>query len=233
MIRLINLYSNNSKLAKVHPIEKLLLIIISLVGCSYTKNIYIIILNIFLFAVLNIIAKNPFVIVKKFIGVALLFTVTTSITMLWQGQSKDLILLVVLRGMNGALTLSFLALTTPINHIVAVMSRFEYTKDIADIINQMERFIMLLEDDVSLTFKAIRCRAGFGSFKKSIKDYGMGFGVIFKNLISRWKEINTSLKNRCYRGKHNYSFKFKFNKIILSLVVIYLVLLVGFIAIYK
>ncbi|MEG1002885.1 MAG: CbiQ family ECF transporter T component [Clostridium sp.] len=233
MIRLINLYSNNSKLAYIHPVEKIIIVLFSLIGCSYTKNIYIIIGNIFLFLLLNIIAKNPLVIVKKFIGVALVFTVFTSITMFWQGQSISLILLVVLRGINGAITLSFLALTTPINHIVAVISKFEYTRDIADIINQMERFIMLLEEDFNLTFKAIRCRGGFSSFKKSVKDYGLGFGIIFKNLISRWREINISLKNRNYRGRHNYSFNFKFNKIIISLVVLYFILLVGFIIALK
>ncbi|MGL4570395.1 MAG: energy-coupling factor transporter transmembrane component T family protein [Clostridium sp.] len=233
MIRLINLYSNNSKLAYIHPVEKIIIVLFSLIGCSYTKNIYIIVANIFLFLLLNIIAKNPLVIVKKFISVAFIFTVFTSITMFWQGQSISLILLVVLRGINGAITLSFLALTTPINHIVAVISKFEYTRDIADIINQMERFIMLLEEDFNLTFKAIRCRGGFSSFRKSVKDYGLGFGIIFKNLISRWREINISLKNRNYRGRHNYSFNFKFNKIIISLVVLYFILLVGFIIAFK
>ena len=36
-------------------------------------------------------------------------------------------------------------------------------------------------------------------------------GVVFKNLLYRWKEINEGLKNRCYIGKYNYSYEFKNN----------------------
>lgn len=221
MLREINLYSNNSKLINIHPIEKILIISISLVGCSYTENIYIIAFNILLFFILNNIAKNPWRIIKKFLIISLIFSLSTTITMIWQHQSLDSILLIIFRGINGAITLSFLSLTTPINQIVALISKSENLRDVGDIIKSMERFIILLEEDFDITFKAMKARGGFGSFKKSLNDYGKAFGLILKNIFARWKEMNLSLKNRCYKGKFNYSFDFKINKKIILAITVY------------
>lgn len=224
MLREINLYSNNSKLFNIHPIEKILLISISLIGCSYTENIYIIAFNIFLLVLLNKIAENPWRIIKKFIIISLVFSISTAITMIWQGQSLTSILLIIFRGINGAITLSFLSLTTPINQIVALISQYESARDVADIIKAMERFIILLEEDFNITFKAMKSRGGFGNFKRSLNDYGKAFGLILKNIFSRWKEMSLSFKNRCYKGKFNYSFDFKINKkIILALIMYFLI----------
>ena len=221
LLREINLYSSNSKLLKVHPIEKILLISISLICCSYTENIYLIVLNIILLSILNKIAKNPWSIIKKFIYISLVFSISTAITMIWQGQSLEEILLIVCRGVNGAITLSFLSLTTPINQIVAFISKYESIRDIADIVKAMERFIILIEEDFSITFKAMKSRGGFRNFKRSLNDYGKAFGLILKNIFIRWKEISLSLQNRCYNGKFNYSFDFKINKKIILVITMY------------
>lgn len=228
MLREINLYSNNCKLLNVHPIEKILLITISLIGCSYTENVYIIAFNICLFIILSIAAKNPWSLIRKFIIISMIFSISTAITMIWQDQSIILVLLVIFRGINGAITLSFLSLTTPINQIVALISKYEGVRDVADIIKATERFIILLEDDFDLTFKAMRCRGGFGNFKKSLKDYGKAFGLILKNIFIRWEEMSLSLKNRCYRGRFNYSANFEIDrKIIVQIMIYFLVFLLA------
>ena len=54
MIREISLYSNNSRLTDIHPLEKLSLTIISLIGASYINNNYILSVNILFFIILNI-----------------------------------------------------------------------------------------------------------------------------------------------------------------------------------
>ena len=59
MIREISLYSNNSRLTDIHPLEKLSLTIISLIGASYINNNYILSVNILFFIILNILSKNP------------------------------------------------------------------------------------------------------------------------------------------------------------------------------
>lgn len=226
MIREISLYSTNSRLSDIHPLEKLSLTIISLVGASYLNNNYLLIVNILIFIILNNLSKNPISIINKFIIIALFFGVFTSISLWWQGYEYSYILTLLLRGINGALSISFLALTTPINHIIFLMSKSNWTRDIGDIMKSMERFIIIIEEDFSTTFKAIKSRAGFCGCKNSVRDFGRACGLVFRSLIFRWREINLSLKNRCYVGKHNYYYQFTSNKYRIILIGIYLILMI-------
>lgn len=225
MVREISLYSINSRLAEVHPLEKLTLVIISLIGASYIHNNYILITNILFFIVLNIISNNPKSIIYKFIFIALFFGLFTSFSLWWQGYNFSYILTVLLRGVNGAVTIAFLAMTTPINHLVYLLSKSKWTRDVGDIMKSMERFIIIIEEDFSTIFKAIKSRAGFDGYKNATRDFGRACGLVFKSLIFRWREINLSLKNRCYVGKHNYYYEFKYKKYRVILISCYLILI--------
>lgn len=227
VIRLINLYSNSSKLLLVHPLEKLTFMLASLIVCSYTESLELIIINIAILIIVNLIARNPWEMLNKFIFISLVFSISTSVSMLWQQQPYELIYLVILRGINGAITIAFFSLTTPINHLVYIMSKSSITRDIGDIIKSMERFIILLEDDIKITFVAIRSRGGFAGCSNSIKDYGRGFSIVFKNLFMRWREIQLALDNRCYSGKLSYIESFKYNWLSIICISTYILLLVG------
>lgn len=211
MIRLINLYALNSDYAKIHPREKILLVFISLISCSYTENIYLIIFNIVFFIILSIKAKNPFSIIKKFLIIVIIFSIFTTITLMFTYDIQYIIVL-LLRGINGGITISFLALTTPLNHIVYLMSKNSLTREIGDIAKSMETFILVIEKDFEITFKSMKSRGGFSGFRKSINDFGRVCSVVMKNLFVRWKEISEGLKNRCYTGKYNYSYNFNISK---------------------
>lgn len=224
MIREISLYSINSSLTDIHPLEKLSLTIISLIGASYINNNYILGINILFFIILNILSKNPKSIINKFICIALFFGTFTALSLWWQGYDFIYILTLVLRGINGALSIGFLTLTTPINHIVYLMSKNKWTRDIGDIMKSMERFIIIIEEDFSTTFKAIKSRAGFCGCKNSIRDFGRTCGLVFKSLIFRWREINLSLKNRCYIGRHNYYYQFESSKYRVAFIIGYFIL---------
>ena len=228
MIREISLYSNNSRLTDIHPLEKLSLTIISLIGASYINNNYILSVNILFFIILNILSKNPKSIINKFISIALFFGIFTALSLWWQGYDFIYILTLLLRGINGALSIGFLTLTTPINHIVYLMSKSKWTRDIGDIMKSMERFIIIIEEDFSTTFKAIKSRAGFCGFKNSVIDFGRTCGLVFKSLIFRWREINLSLKNRCYIGRHNYYYQFESNRYRIDFIVAYCILMLSF-----
>lgn len=211
MIKLISLYALNSNYAKVHPLEKILLVFISLISCSYTENIYLILLNIIFFIILSIIAKNPFNIINKFLTIVIIFSIFTTITLIFTYDIKYIVL-ILLRGINGGLTISFLALTTPLNHIVYLMSKNNLTREIGDIAKSMETFILVIEKDFEITFKAMKSRGGFSGFRKSMNDFAKVCSIVMKNLFFRWKEISEGLKNRCYKGKYNYSYNFNFSK---------------------
>ena len=93
MIKLINLYALNSKYAKIHPLEKVFLVLISLISCSYTENVYLIILNIIMFVVLSINAQNPFNIIKKFLSIVIIYSIFTTITLMFTYDVKYIIVL--------------------------------------------------------------------------------------------------------------------------------------------
>lgn len=227
MIKLINLYALNSKYSNVHPFEKLFLVLSSLIICSYTENIYLITFNMIFFVLLSFKANNPFDLVRKFIEVAFIFSIFTTITLMFNYDTKYIIVL-FLRGINGGITISFLALTTPLNHLLCLMNKNKLTKEIADIAKSMETFILIIEKDFEITFKAMKSRGGFSSFKKSIRDFARVCAIVMKNLLFRWKEISYGLKNRCYKGKYNYSYTFQLNKTRIVLIVIYSIIGVVF-----
>lgn len=223
MIKLISLYALNSRYSKVHPLEKVLLVLISLIICSYTENIYLITLNIIFFIILSINAQNPFTIVKKFLTIVTIFSLFTTINLIFNYDIKYIII-VLLRGINGGITISFLALTTPLNHIVYLMSKNSLTKEIGDIAKAMENFILIIEKDFEITFKAMKSRGGFSGFKKSIKDFARVCSIVMKNLFFRWREMSEGLKNRCYNGKYNYRYIFNVSKKRMLLILLYGVL---------
>lgn len=220
MIKLISLYALNSRYAKVHPLEKVLLVLISLIICSYTENIYLITLNIIFFIILSINAQNPFSLVKKFLAIVTVFSIFTTINLIFYYDIKYIVI-VLLRGVNGGITISFLALTTPLNHIVYLMSKNSLTREIGDIAKSMENFILIIEKDFEITFKAMKSRGGFSGFKNSIKDFARVCSIVMKNLFLRWREISEGLKNRCYDGKYNYRYVFNISKKRMLLIFLY------------
>ena len=220
MIREINLHARINKNNSIHPLEKLMITLISLILCSYTVNIYIICINILLISVLVLRAEIPLVIVKKFLMIGLTFSLISIIPILFIGNNTSIVI-IVLRTLNGAMTISLLSLTTPLDHIIALISKSEFLRDIGDIAKSMERFLILIEDDFNIIFKAVKSRGGFNGYKKSIRDFGYVCSLVIKNLFSSWKEIKDGLNTRCYNGRHNYSFEFSINTLRVISIIIY------------
>lgn len=220
MLRQVKQYAAINRLIKVHPLEKIIFCFISLIMCSNTEKKLLILMNIGVFLYLSILNKNPYKIVCKFIIIAMTFTLISSVTL---ALNKDYLIipLVFLRTLNGSITISYLALTTPMNHIVMLLSKNKYTKDIGEIANSMESFLLLIEDDFIVTMKAMKVRGAFWSYKEGIINLGKAIGVVFRNLMRRWSELSEGLKNRCYIGRHNFTNDFKFNILNITIIVIY------------
>lgn len=225
MIREVKLYASTNSIIGVHPLEKLIFCLISLVICSSTENKFLILINIGLFICLSAFNRNPYKIVCKFVVIAMTFTFISLITLV---LNKDYLTipLLILRVLNGSITISYLALTTPISHIIMLLGKNKYTKEIGEIASSMEAFILLIEDDFTATMKAMKVRGAFSSHKESISSFGKAIGVVFRNLMRRWSEISDGLKNRCYVGKHYFANDFKFSTFNVILIIMYGILLI-------
>lgn len=210
MIREINMYAGINKMSNVHPAEKLLILLIPLLCCAYTEEYKVIMFNIIIVALLGFFSKTSGKMIRKFIYIAMVFAFGSIIPFIFE-QRYSLVVLFLLRTINGAVAISIFALTTPINHLVYLMSKNNYLSEIADIAKSLETFLSILEEDFMVTLKAMRSRGEGLRYIDKLKSISKACGVVLKNLLYRWKEINEGLKNRCYIGKYHYSYSFKIN----------------------
>ncbi|SHH70557.1 CbiQ family ECF transporter T component [Clostridium grantii] len=165
--------------------------------------------------------------VVKFVVTLTLFGLISTITFVFDyGIYYSLV--VVLKTLSGAMALSFLVLTTPIDDIFYFASKVNWLSDITDIAKNMERFIVLIEDEYGIMYKAMLVRGGFSGFKAKITDTGKLAGLLFVNTMKRWGEIKDSIDARCSRGCLVYSEKnFVFSILRVALCVGYCLVLVG------
>jgi cobalt/nickel transport system permease protein len=227
MFRLISAYSKNSKYNLIHPMEKIILTIFPIVILGFTKSAIPLLINIAFFTLLHLICKNPIKMVGKFAVTLTLFGLISTITFVFDyGIYYSLV--VVLKTLSGAMALSFLALTTPIDDIFYFTSKMNWLSDITDIAKNMERFIVLIEDEYQTMYKAMLVRGGFSGFKAKIHDTGKLAGLLFVNSMKRWREIKDSIDARCCRGCMVYMGKeFRVSRLRVSLCIGYCLGLVG------
>lgn len=143
-------------------------------------------------------------IVSKFSFGAFIFALLSSITFLFT-YDLNYILLILLKSFSGGLCIAYLSLTTPLDHILYIISKNKNFREICDIAKNMERYILLIDDEAKLIYNAIKSRSGFVTFKLKIINTGKMLGLLFFNTMKRWDEIKESLNSRCYQGNHYYS----------------------------
>ncbi len=206
MLRTVLSYSKLSKLANIHPIEKIILCILPIIALSFTTRCYPLVINIMFFLVLHIVYKNPMHIVKHFVEATFLFALVSSITFVFDyGWYSTLIL--ILKAVSGGISVSFLTLTTPTDHVFYIFSKISWLRDICDIGKSMERFLILIDDEFQTLRKSMLCRGAFGGFKNKVKDSGSLAALLFINTLKRWKEIKDGINSRGYRGNIYYGFE--------------------------
>lgn len=232
MLRNVLAYSSLSKLASVHPIEKIILCIGTIIALGFSTKCYPLIINIIVFLFLHIKYKNPMHVVKGFVEATLIFAIFSSITFIFDyGIYKTLV--IILKSVSGGIVISFLTLTTPTNHIFYLGSKVSWLKDICDLGKSMERFLIIVDDEFRALNKAMIARGGFGSFKAKVKDAGTLGGLLFVNTMYKWKEIKNGINSRCYQGIIHYSDEeFDLSYIRIALIMSYILFLIIIINIF-
>lgn len=221
MFKLVSILSKNSKIAHIHPIEKILLAVMPIILMGYSNSIYPLIFNILVFALLHVVCKNPFKIVWKFTLATAAFASISSITLIFDYGWYYCVIL-VLRTLSSGMCLSYLALTTPMDDLLYFCSKNTYLKDISDIAKSMERFIMLIEDEYIVLYNAIKSRNGFSSFSLKIRNTGKMAGLLFVNTMKRWQDIKNAINTRCYKGDMSYLQKeFDYSMVRIALILLY------------
>ena len=219
MFKLISILSKNSKIAHIHPTEKILLSVMPIILMGFSNSIYLLIFNILVFSILHVVCGNPIKIVWKFTLAAAAFASVSSITLIFDYGWYYCIVLVI-RTLSSGVCLAYLALSTPMDDILYLVSKNTYLRDISDIAKGMERFIMLIEDEYVTLYNAIKSRNGFCSFSLKIRNTGKMAGLLFVNTMKRWQDIKDAINTRCYRGNMSYlqkEFNFSWLRMVLIL----------------
>lgn len=221
MFRIITALSKTSKLANIHPIEKIMLTIVSIVIVGFSKSMIPLFVNICFFMLLHLKVKNNLKIVIKFTAGAAGFAMLSSITFIFN-YSLSYSAIIILKTISGGSALSFLALTTPLDDILYFVSRCNSLRDVCDITKNMERFLVLIEDEYIIMYNSMKCRGGFDSFSLKIKNTGKLAALLFKNTMERWTDIKNGINSRGYRGYMPYlKREFTFSTWRLSAILVY------------
>ncbi|KNF07341.1 cobalt ABC transporter permease protein CbiQ [Gottschalkia purinilytica] len=204
MLRTIINLSKVNKLSKVHPIEKIILFLFPIVILAFVRDLTMpVLLNIAVMIVLNMIIESPKHILIKFVKGIFIFSLLTSITVVFDYGIKHTVIL-ILKSLSGVLCIFSFVITTPMEDVFYLTSNIKGVREINDIAKNMIRFLILVEDEYFIITKAMESRLGLNSVGYKIKNIGKILGILFINILNRWKEIKDSIDSRGYSGKTVY-----------------------------
>ncbi len=102
----------------------------------------------------------------------------------------------------GSMTaLTFIALTTPMTDLFAVMQRFRVPESVVDLAMIIYRTIFLIMDQLVITYQAQVMRLGYGSFRESINSFSVLCGSAFITSWDSGEDLIRAMDARCYDGR--------------------------------
>lgn len=221
MLRIIDAFSRVSRLRAMHPMEKLLLCILPVIILNFSKDALPLLLNIGFLLILNIIIKNPMKYVVKFSAAIVGFSILSSIP-LYFDYGISYCSIVLLKALSGALSISMLSFTTPVEDILLVFSRYKSLRNLCDIIKSMKRFLFILEEEYVHHQRAMKCRAVSEGLSSRIRSSGKTVSLLFISTMRKWEDIKNAINSRGYRGHMSYiAEEYSFSKRRLVYVVFY------------
>lgn len=225
MLKLIMSLAKLNKISNHHPAEKLIISLMPVIIMGFCHRAFPIIINIVIFIILHLLCNNNKSVVIKFTLEIAIFAAFSSITLVFDYGVKYC-LIIMLKSISSGICLSFLALTTPMDDILYILSKNSWLKDICDIAKTMERFLILLYDEYYILYDSVRARGGFGGVRLKIINTGKVAGLLLINTMKRWESIKESIESRGYRGYIPYLKKeFSFSMIRLYGICIYIITL--------
>lgn len=215
-------YSNNLK--TVHPAEKSLFTMISMVACLTATTVITPLIVLALMAG-GIVLKAGIptrVFVKlmlvpfSFLLISVLtiaFSVSTNPSGFWLAQTihgltigihyPDLITAVhiFLRSLGAVSCLYFLALTTPMTELITVLNKMKVPVIITELMVLIYRFIFVFMETATTIRRAQLSRSGYVSMKTSFRSLSLLFSALLGKVFVKSQELYNSMAARCYSGK--------------------------------
>ena len=216
-------YSNNLK--TVHPLEKFLFAMISMVVCLTSTPVFIPLILLALMAGLVIykagIPARVFIILMlvplSFLLISVLtiaFSISTNPSGFWlalitvKGLTvgmyySDLIIAVhlFLRSLGAVSCLYFLALTTPMTEIITVLNKMRVPVIITELMMLVYRFIFVFMETATTINRAQTSRSGYVSMKSSFRSLSRLSSALLGKVFVKSQELYNAMVARCYTGE--------------------------------
>lgn len=215
-------YSNNLK--TIHPAEKSLFAMITMVVCLTAPTVITPLIVLALMAGGIVIkAGIPAQVFVKLMLVPLsflllsvltiAFSISTNPSGFWLAQTMygltvgihypDLITAVhlFLRSLGAVSCLYFLALTTPMTELITVLHKMKVPVIIAELMVLIYRFIFVFMDTATTIRRAQLSRSGYVSMKSSYRSLSRLFSALLGKVFVKSQELYNALAARCYTGE--------------------------------
>ena len=113
----------------------------------------------------------------------------------------ELALLVLARSLSGMCCLYFLALTTPMIELFAVLKASRLPESVIELSMLIYRYIFVFLDMALCIKYAQTVRLGYSSFSRSIRSMGMLGSTLFIRSWEQGDKLFLAMNSRCYEGK--------------------------------
>ena len=215
-------YSNNLK--TVHPMEKSLFAILTMVVCL-TSSTVVTPLIVLAFMAGGIIFRagipirvfvNLMLIPLSFLFISVLtiaFSISTNPSGFWLAQTingltigtryPDLITAIhlFLKSLGAVSCLYFLALTTPMTEIITLLNRMKVPVIITELMVLIYRFIFVFMETATTIRRAQYSRLGYVSMKSSYRSLSRLFSALLGKVFVKSQELYNAMAARGYTGE--------------------------------
>ena len=221
---IIDRYAYFNKLKNVHPLEKFLFSILTLLICVIANSIAVSVITIIIMAFITVkkagtarkfyfklmliplyfliigtaaIAVNPLPPSNIAIVSCKIFNITLGITK----YSFLMAIKTFLKAFAAVCCLYFLALTTSMVDIISILRKFKTPELFIELMGLIYRFIFILIESSANIINSQTARLGYINIKKTFNSLGILFSNLFIFSYKKANNLYTALESRNYTGK--------------------------------
>lgn len=227
---LIDQYAYINRLAKTHPVEKIVLSIFLLLFSLAVKDILVSLITFFVMSFLTVvIAKIPLkyyltmlcipglFLLSSMIGILLSYTQNPELineavfeyqilngTIYIAPQSIQMCIQLFFSVLSSISCLYFLTLTTPVHDLMQILRKCKVPQLLIELIELTYRFIFVFLEISFRVYQAQNSRLGYLSIEKGFHSLGMLVSSLFANVFIRSKELSIAMDSRGYHESINF-----------------------------
>lgn len=116
-------------------------------------------------------------------------------------EGANLAALLIARTFGGMCSMYFIALTTPMIEIFAVLKSLRIPQSVIELSMMIYRYIFVFLDQAAMIHSAQVMRLGDAGTKKSLNSFAMLCSVLFLRSWEQGERLILAMDSRCYDGK--------------------------------